>query len=750
MKPKIFKPEVKKFYEEVYLNPESFFNKYRSGVKKGEVAFSGPFEELDSNQRNLLEKIMKRYKRLLPTYKKIQKNNLITLSEAGELVGIPDTVNKKGRITGGLRMRIVDAATRSKRNRPVAKKFVNDVLKKRLKLQKIDIGQGAPTLFIKKPNAQELEVLKDFYLASGSTKGGLTNSVINLIKDFHSNPKYKKFTNKGEIIPQELLPKNITIGQAAYAQAKLAQAYNGKKFPNTDLDIPTNKKAGRKYFKTVSKFLYNNPYKVAQNRVAMDTITEEIGKNYFTIDDKQTDMSSLRKTVKKIFLKEKIPFYDGKSKNPFGVNVNEIVGIAATSRVPGAAPYSQFVDLLEGRVNQVDYALFQKNFERYLNKMTDEVAKGDSGNPLKVVREYNKFTKRYINRITDPLARETIREVGFPTLSIQSPEKIYGTKRIKQLSEIGLDLPGAYEKMGFTIGVPKQTPTLKEIAQDPKTFISQASKTLLNQVSESGARSKSCQLILNKATGGIARSCSEAIKKDPIGSAEKLSKLDATSGPLAKVKNVATNILKSSGFKTFSVAGLAGGAGAALVKEFRNDDPLTYLSNEDQQKSMLVAMATEPIAPDFKRPDILDYQLPAVGASVAASTALGAPSTIKASRSRGLGVEKKGLARTTGRVLGRGLGIAASPGILAPLAAMDITDQIAEGDSAADIATNPLNYTYPLFAEQTDKFTRGLNPTFRKFARLGLGRAALTGLSRAGIAGLGASLAIQGLGLLDD
>ena len=42
------------------------------------------------------------------------------------------------------------------------------------------------------------------------------------------------------------------------------------------------------------------------------------------------------------------------------------------------------------------------------------------------------------------------------------------------------------------------------------------------------------------------------------------------------------------------------------------------------------------------------------------------------------------------------------------------------------------------------------NPKFRKFARLGLGKAALRGLSRAGIAGLGASLAIQGIGLLDD
>ena len=101
---------------------------------------------------------------------------------------------------------------------------------------------------------------------------------------------------------------------------------------------------------------------------------------------------------------------------------------------------------------------------------------------FKVIREYNKFTKGYVNRISDPAARQTIKEIGFPTLSLQSPEKIYGAKRIKQLSELGLDLPGAYEKMGFTIGVPKGTATLKEVAMNPKIFIDQAKKVLINQV----------------------------------------------------------------------------------------------------------------------------------------------------------------------------------------------------------------------------------------------------------------------------
>ena len=244
--------------------------------------------------------------------------------------------------------------------------------------------------------------------------------------------------------------------------------------------------------------------------------------------------------------------------------------------------------------------------------------------------------------------------------------------------------------------------------------------------------------IFGKANGGSVKACltsfDNAVKNNPEGLFQKV-----------------LNFAKSPGVKTFG-AGAAVGTAVGLVKLFRNDDPTTYLSNEDQQKNMLVDMATQPVSIDIERPAILDYQLPALGASVAGSTALVAPSTIKASKSRVLGIERKpkGVVKTGLRVLGRGLGVAASPALLAPLAAGDITSQIAEGDSPMDIATDPLNYLYPAFADQTPKLTRGLPSAFRKVARLGLSRPALRLLSRAGIGGFAASAAIQGLGLLDD
>jgi hypothetical protein len=259
-----------------------------------------------------------------------------------------------------------------------------------------------------------------------------------------------------------------------------------------------------------------------------------------------------------------------------------------------------------------------------------------------------------------------------------------------------------------------------------------------------------CSLL---SRGGLPGDCAAAVNKDPVKAAEIFQQSDSTSTAMTKLKQASNgflNFVKGPGVRTFGIAGAVGAVGAQVVKEFRNDDPTSYLSNEDQQKSMLVSMATDPITTEFDRPAILDYQLPTLGATVAGATALGAPSTIKASRSRALGVEKKGLTRTGARVLGRGLGLAATPAALLPFAAADLAGQIAEGDSAVDIATDPINYIAPIFADQTDKITRGLNPTLRKLSRLNLGKAALRGISRGGIAGLGLSLGIEGLRLLDD
>ena len=123
-----FDSKVKKFYEEIYSDPDSIFNKYRVGIKQGAVAYTGAFEDLDGMARSNLKKLMERYNQFLPTFKRLKKEGLIDLKEAGQLIGLPEKLNEQGRVTSGLRMRVVDSITR-KRPSPVATSFLNDVLK---------------------------------------------------------------------------------------------------------------------------------------------------------------------------------------------------------------------------------------------------------------------------------------------------------------------------------------------------------------------------------------------------------------------------------------------------------------------------------------------------------------------------------------------------------------------------------------------------------------------------------------------
>jgi hypothetical protein len=338
---------------------------------------------------------------------------------------------------------------------------------------------------------------------------------------------------------------------------------------------------------------------------------------------------------------------------------------------------------------------------------------------------------------------------------ISAEKADYLLKKIGAAQE-GLGVAAETITPGKGLGVAKRE-TVKlfkdAVKVNPNIPQDMAAKLMINEISKLKPGSKAYKTIctIGKFEGGPVQDCVNRVAQEPGKFAEKFKNITAEGGPLAKIKNAAIGFLKSPGVKTFG-AGAAVGTAVGLVKLFKNDDPTTYLSNEDQQKNMLVDMATQPVSIDIERPAILDYQLPALGASVAGSTALVAPSTIKASKSRALGIERKpkGVVKTGLRVLGRGLGVAASPALLAPLAAGDITSQIAEGDSPMDIATDPLNYLYPAFADQTPKLTRGLPSAFRKVARLGLSRPALRLLSRAGIGGFAASAAIQGLGLLDD
>ena len=284
----------------------------------------------------------------------------------------------------------------------------------------------------------------------------------------------------------------------------------------------------------------------------------------------------------------------------------------------------------------------------------------------------------------------------------------------------------------------------------------QAAENYLNNFIKNVKGTKgACRILIGKVLGGPVDTCEAIIRQDPVGSAQKLANIEDSSTAVTKVKNAALGFLKSPGVKRFGIAG-AVGAAIGAVKEFRNDDPTTYLSDENQQRNMLVDMFTDPITTEMPKPSILDYQLPILGAETAAVTAAATPKTLKAVKkfNRGLGVEEKpiGNIKTGAKILGRGLAALGTPAALLPMEAMNISRQLSEGDSAVDIATDPLNYLGAAFVGPASTIaSRSVNPTVAKILRLGINpRTLRTVSSRFGLPGLALSLGFTAYDKLTD
>ena len=543
--------------------------------------------------------------------------------------------------------------------------------------------------------------------------------------------KTKKLPELVEVFQETSMKTPATV---ANTEALYSRLLRGETF-RRDVGITKDAVLGKKIIDELAINSTNNARRSAFYRIALDNINKLYPNESGNLE---TFKNNFRNELKNILKTKKVPF-----------SVNEVIGLS-TGESRGIQPFSVFVDAVDTNINEGELARYQGQFSKKV-KSIQKLLSGNTPNVVEAERialSLDSNRKTLIDSLTKKgFTLDQINQLNLPDIKVGSNVlETYKAKDLSRFKKAGVDIAQFAKDKGFYIDVKKAKPFWESNIRN--TIISAAQNNTGNV----------CNIFAGKVafskdggrigfSGGCGKEMAEAMETDRVGT---LNKINQTEGIIPKFKNAALGFLKNPGIRRFGIAGAVGAGVQAIVKEFRNDDPTSYLSNEDQQKNMLVAMATEPIAPDFERPAILDYQLPALGASVAGSTALVAPSTIKASRSRGLGVERKGIARTAGRVLGRGLGVAAAPGFLAPIAAMDIANQVAEGDSVSDLATDPLNYLYPAFADQTPKLTRGLPSAVRGIASLGMSPAALRVLSRTGLLGLGASLGLQGMKLLQD
>jgi len=254
--------------------------------------------------------------------------------------------------------------------------------------------------------------------------------------------------------------------------------------------------------------------------------------------------------------------------------------------------------------------------------------------------------------------------------------------------------------------------------------------------------SKQCRLLRAKggrvdfAQGGPCIAAKRAIQNLDNGEFIKIgSKIEeGATGVLGKIKNVSGRFLSLLGRGGVKAAPLAGFAlaGAAiepamkLVKQFRSDDPTTYLTDENQQKGMLIA-TIEGETPKVDE-EILKWQYPGLGAATLAGAVPGAKTAFQERRGVGPrgplpgGVGKTRAALGIKGVLGKALGASFSPLAAAATLPIGIAAQRKAGTEWGDIATDPGHWMAPAFASSGyEMASRGIkNPMLLKALRLGI------------------------------
>jgi hypothetical protein len=327
-----------------------------------------------------------------------------------------------------------------------------------------------------------------------------------------------------------------------------------------------------------------------------------------------------------------------------------------------------------------------------------------------------------------------------------------GKPVLKGREEVAL----ALKSSGVNLG-PKESSQLDSLINNIKTL----NKPDLRKV---------CRTLGTFDVGGGVAGCAEAIetiKTNP----EKISKLQEikpTSAALGKVKNAATTFLKFAGKgKGFAIGtGIGVGAGA-LVKKFMNDDPSTYLTNDKQANAMILDTIDQKERQERMdaigdAPELLDEANIAANIAVTAAPIPGA-SAVYAARKKPFtrmvdGVAKTRPAMGTARAalgpVGKALSGFATPAGIAALTPLNVASSLYEGDSAYEVATDPLNYLGPALAGGLSKeATRGMGATSKlaKSLRLGMSPGAIKMVSRRfGLPGLALSAGISLYELADD
>ena len=638
--------------------------------------------------------------------------------------------------------------------------------------------------------------IKNYFENFSSNQNALPERVTKRIKDIDNVFRKtiingKIFTNAKGFKTTQYLPTILEVidkvdsintpSEAVSAMSNYAKILRGSGLQQ-DLNIKEDIVAGERL---LSKFGVDsrNGYKGAFYKAALSEVNQKNYNNRGTLTDFRARFNEeLRNAMglDKRLSNNTLP------KLPY--NINEVISLSA-GKSRDIQPFSVFVDATDAKINQSQLANYQGVFSRKLGKVEDLIKAGKMPEATKLAATLKgSQEKTAANLLEKGFSQKQINQLNFPEIVVgdKVDPKIYSPENLAKYKEAGVDIEGFAKDRKFYIDTKGTKPFFEVGDQALKAVAIKLAKNNTGDI---------CNLVTQNVAGGgrigfakggnCATQVAAKFDEDPVKFAQDVNKLPEASGAINKAKSAASKFLsvakKGGRFGAFAAAGAAA---AGLVKEFRNDDPSTYLSSEGQQKNMLIDMVTQPVSTPTETPSTAfgDAQLPAIGAVTAAGMIPGGAELYKqrtgaGSMKRPLGGPRldaegakilknrvspfRALTGPLSGVFGKGLAATGTPLGMLALEPLYIGQQIADGDSAGEIATNPLNYLGPAFAGALSKeSTRFVPKTISSIMRLGISPMALKGVSRFGLAGLGLSAGVSayemyqnkkaGRGLFDD
>jgi hypothetical protein len=461
-----------------------------SGSTKLAQTYNKPWEELLSNQRrSFRQQIYPHYKDLLAKTK-----GMVSRSQLSEILTEKlDRNISLGQIHG------YGTDRKGKRQKTAFGKKLDEVLDVKR------ITQKNPMYKI--PTDADIKKLKPLLniTPANSLKNSTADNIVKL------NKKYSGVYKSGKLPSLETVLKNfpnMTSTQASNATIQLSQIYSGNKFKLfSNLDpkikralenIKVDKKLGNKVFKLIGDSQFND-YRRSMYRISLGMIDEKLG-------NKKGTFESLKTQARQILKDNKIPIYSPEKKNAAGkiiqkatqgFNINEIAGVSGSAKSK-AAEFSQFIDVMEGNLNQKTMA----NFQSKLSSARQLI----ENNPSMLSSESKKINK---------LARNLENEYSIELPRLRDPDatKYFSPKRLKELNTQGLDIVKAAERAGYTVQMPKGAITINEFTkQNPQT------KNILSKIAALGGKGCNRKVAfaggrMNFDVGGSAACISKGLER---------------------------------------------------------------------------------------------------------------------------------------------------------------------------------------------------------------------------------------------